>query len=97
MKRFGQDIGGSGDFTDRFVKKQSRDEVGQLTYYYNSFMDKLEKYSQSLQAEIHERKQAEEALRLNEDKYRSVMEATPDPIIVPPSPYSLISKSNPGK
>ncbi len=80
MNRFDQDI--VNGFSDRMVKMQSRDEVGQLSLYYNSFMDRLESYDKNLKAEIRERKQAQEALRESEEKYRSVMEATPDPIVV---------------
>jgi len=80
MNRFNQEI--SNGFSNRIVKMQSQDEVGQLASYYNTFMEKLEKYNRTLQAEIRERKLAQEALELSEEKYRSVMEATPDPIIV---------------
>lgn len=80
MNRFNQDI--MEGFSDRLVRMQSHDEVGQLTFYYNSFMDKLENYSRDLRDQIRERQQAEEALKISEEKYRSVMEATPDPIIV---------------
>ncbi|MBF0259072.1 MAG: cache domain-containing protein [Desulfamplus sp.] len=80
MSRFNREI--NDDFSDRLVNMPSQDEVGQLALYYNSFMEKLERYNKTLQAEIHERKLAQEALELSEEKYRSVMEATPDPIIV---------------
>ena len=80
MTRFNQDI--MDGFSDRLVQMDSHDEVGQLTFYYNSFMDKLEKYSRDLQDQIRETQVAQEALKINEEKYRSVMEATPDPIIV---------------
>jgi PAS domain S-box-containing protein len=80
MNRFDQDI--VNGFSNRMVKMASRDEVGQLSLYYNSFMDRLESYDKSLKAEIKERRQAQEALRESEEKYRSVMEATPDPIVV---------------
>lgn len=80
MNRFNQEI--SNGFADRLVNTQSQDEVGQLALYYNTFMEKLEKYNRTLQAEIRERKLTQEALELSEEKYRSVMEATPDPIIV---------------
>jgi len=70
-----------GDFSIR-MSRQAQDEVGFLATYFNKFMDRLEQYSRSLQSEIQERRQAEEALRVSEEKYRSVMEATPDPIIV---------------
>ncbi|MBF0241455.1 MAG: cache domain-containing protein [Desulfamplus sp.] len=80
MSRFNQEI--QDGFSDRIVNMNSHDEVGQLAFYYNTFMEKLEKYNKTLQAEIVERKLAQEALELSEERYRSVMEATPDPIIV---------------
>jgi PAS domain S-box-containing protein len=45
-------------------------------------MNRLEAYSQNIHQEIAERKQVEAALRESEEKYRSVMEAVPDPILV---------------
>ncbi|MBF0301556.1 MAG: cache domain-containing protein [Desulfamplus sp.] len=80
MSRFNQEI--HDGFSDRLVSMQSDDEVGQLAFYYNTFMEKLERYNRTLQAEIVERKLAQEALELSEEKYRSLMDATPDPIIV---------------
>ncbi len=80
MNRFNQDI--AGGFSNRSVKMESSDEVGQLTFYYNSFMDKLETYDRELLSEIQDRRQAQEALKESEEKYRSVMEAVPDPIVV---------------
>ena len=58
------------------------DEMERLTLYFNSFMERLEAYSQSIHQEMAERKQVEAALRESEEKYRSVMEAVPDPILV---------------
>jgi len=78
--RFNQDI--IDGFSNRQVKMHSQDEVGELAFYYNSFMDKLERYNKDLKAQMAERKQAQEALQESEEKYRSVMEATPDPIVV---------------
>jgi len=80
MTRFNQDI--AGGFTNRGVKMESTDEVGQLTFYYNSFMDKLATYDKELLTEIQDRRQAQGALKESEEKYRSVMEAVPDPIVV---------------
>lgn len=80
MERFSRDIG-SG-FSNRALKMESKDEVGQLTLYYNSFMEKLEQYDKTLQTEISERRLAQAALTESEEKYRSVMEAVPDPIVV---------------
>ena len=45
-------------------------------------MDRLATYDRELQAEISERRQAQEALTESEEKYRSVMEFVPDPIVV---------------
>ncbi|MFH1985816.1 MAG: cache domain-containing protein [Pseudomonadota bacterium] len=73
--------GASGDFSVRMLRR-SHDEIGHLATYFNTFMARLEQNSSSLMEEIMERKQAEEALRISEEKYRSVMEAAPDPIIV---------------
>jgi len=73
--------GAEGDFSVR-VHQPSRDEIGQLADYFNHFMERLEIYSRNLESEIAERRQAEEALRISEGRYRSVMEAAPDPIIV---------------
>ncbi|MCG8531185.1 MAG: cache domain-containing protein, partial [Desulfovibrionales bacterium] len=79
-ERFNRDIGDG--FSNHFLKMESRDEVGQLTFYYNSFMDKLNAYDRDLKAEIKERRHIQEALSESEEKYRSVMEAVPDPIVV---------------
>jgi len=73
--------GAAGDFSVRVLRKSS-DETGRLVHYFNVFMDKLESYSQNLEDEVQVRRMTEEALRISEDRYRSVMEAAPDPIIV---------------
>ncbi|MBI9086530.1 MAG: cache domain-containing protein [Desulfobacterales bacterium] len=75
------DRGATGDFSVR-LHRDANDEVGRLAQYFNSFMDRLEQYSQSLRQEIADRKQVEADLRVSEERYRSVMEAAPDPIIV---------------
>ncbi|MCG8683233.1 MAG: cache domain-containing protein [Desulfobacterales bacterium] len=80
MGRFKEDI--AGGFSNRGVTMGSRDEVGQLAFYYNSFMDRLDAYDRELNNEIHERRQVQEALTESEEKYRSVMESVPDPIVV---------------
>ena len=79
VARLTQDV---GDLPNEPSTLPSGDEVDQLTYYFDSFMDRLDASSQNLHQEIAERKQVEAALRESEAKYRSVMEATPDPIIV---------------
>jgi PAS domain S-box-containing protein len=72
---------GSPDFASR-MQPDSKDEIGQLAVYYNRFMEQLETYSSDLKRQIEERRKAEEALRESEARYRSVMEAAPDPIVV---------------
>ncbi len=75
------EIGSAGDFSVRAVRK-TNDEIGRLVHYFNVFMDKLESYSRNLEDEVRVRRSTEEALRVSEERYRSVMEAAPDPIIV---------------
>ncbi len=82
MERLNEDIDAGKGFSNRMVIPHSLDEVGQISFYYNSFMEKLESYNRNLTAQIAERKQAQEALQESEERYRSVMEAAPDPIIV---------------
>jgi PAS domain S-box-containing protein len=82
MDRLNEDIDTGKGFSNRMVIPHSLDEVGQISFYYNSFMEKLESYSRDLKAQIAERKLAQEALQESEERYRSVMEAAPDPIIV---------------
>lgn len=82
MDRLNEDIDTGKGFSNRMVIPHSLDEVGQISFYYNSFMEKLETYSRDLKAQIAERRQVQEALQESEERYRSVMEAAPDPIIV---------------
>jgi PAS domain S-box-containing protein len=79
VKRLEQ--GARGDLSVR-LKERSKDEVGRLAWYFNSFMDRLEENSRSLEAEVKERKEAEVALRFSENRYRSVIEAMPDAMVV---------------
>lgn len=75
--------GAAGDFTVRMRNPgKSKDEIGILKSYFNTFMETLEKYSKSLQQEINDRIKVEAALRESEERYRSFMEAVPDPVIV---------------
>jgi PAS domain-containing protein len=79
VKRLEQ--GAKGDLSVR-LNKHSDDEVGRLARYFNSFMERLQEYSRTLEAEIKERKEAEVALRYSENRYRSVIEAMPDAMVV---------------
>ncbi len=70
-----------GNFTVR-MEQRSNDELGLLATYFNSFMERLERYNIDLNEQIQVRKKAETALRESEQRYRTVMETAPDPIVV---------------
>ncbi len=59
MNRFSK--AARGDISVR-VERRSKDEVGVLGQYFNSFMVQLEKYSQSLMDEIEEQKKTEKEM-----------------------------------
>ncbi|MBI9092692.1 MAG: cache domain-containing protein [Desulfobacterium sp.] len=65
--------GTSRDFTPRIISS-ARDEIGKLFFYFNVFMERLERYSASLNQEIAERKDMEKALRGSEERYREAQE-----------------------
>ena len=71
---------GAGNFTSR-MESTTQDEIGQLYDYFNRFVDQLAHYHQDLTKEIQVRRKVEEDLRESEERYRSVMEAAPDPIV----------------
>jgi PAS domain S-box-containing protein len=70
-----------GDFSQRMVVT-SKDELGQLAMFFNTFMEQLSDYSSDLKQQIQERQEAENSLRASEERYRSVMEAAADPIVI---------------
>lgn len=72
---------GTSNFAYR-MKQRPHDEIGQLFGYFNRFMAKLERYHTDLTKEIEVRRKVEEDLRESEERYRTVMEAAPDPIVV---------------
>ena len=63
------EIGIKGDLTVR-TKKQSTDEIGLLATYFNSFMDKLEKYNLNLQNEMMQRSRLEREIMEISEKER---------------------------
>jgi PAS domain S-box-containing protein len=72
----------TGDGCEALPPAATRDEVEVLTRYFDAFMARLDATRRSLTSEIEERRDAEAALRVSEERYRSVMEAAPDPIVV---------------
>ena len=64
----------NGDFSVR-MEQHSRDELGLLAGYFNSFMEKLTEYSNSLQSEIAFRKRTEKQL-IAMDKTKSLFLAS---------------------
>lgn len=75
------DNASKGDFSLR-MSVTTKDEIGQLSRYFNKFMAQLAEYSSSLKNQIRVRQEAEKSLRISEDRYRSVMEAAADPIVI---------------
>ncbi len=60
----------------------SKDELGQMAMFFNRFMEQLGDYSSNLKQQIQVRQEAENSLRESEERYRSVMEAAADPIVI---------------
>ncbi|MDR3630955.1 MAG: cache domain-containing protein [Desulfocapsaceae bacterium] len=71
----------SGDFSQRMITS-SMDEIGQLSQYFNRFMEQLTTYSDDLKKQIQVRREVENTLCESEERYRSIMEAAADPIII---------------
>jgi PAS domain S-box-containing protein len=58
-----------------------RDEVDELSRYFDAFMVQLSGYSRSLNAEIAVRKEAEDAIRESEARYRQLVDAMPSVLV----------------
>ncbi|MDQ5986545.1 MAG: hypothetical protein CSYNP_02275 [Syntrophus sp. SKADARSKE-3] len=80
-------VGATGDFSVR-MNNQSKDELGQLASYFNTFMERLEQYSRHLQNEIEEHKRTQEALRHSEEIFSKAFQSSPNYICI----TSLTSK-----
>ncbi len=91
MRHF--DTGATGDFTVR-MEESSRDEIGRLGHYFNTFMRDLQQYSDTLRNEIQGHRKSEEALKQSEERFRSLTENAPD-VIASMSPDGYITYVNP--
>ena len=65
--------GARGDISVR-MNLRSQDEVGQLSRYFNLFMDRLQAYRTDLENEISDRQKAEATIRESEAKYRELVQ-----------------------
>lgn len=74
-------IGASGNLAIRMPVK-SRDEIGQLADYFNDFMEKLEKYSTSLESEIKKHRETEKALRISEEMFSKAFRSSPSGMLI---------------
>jgi PAS domain S-box-containing protein len=80
LSRSAQAIG-NGDFSRR-VHVSGRDEIYGLAQAFNSMSQQLGDLLTGLEQEIAERKQAEEALRESEERFRSLVEHSPDGVVL---------------
>jgi PAS domain S-box-containing protein len=71
----------SGDFSLRMTTSTG-DEIGLLSQYFNRFMIQLTEYSDNLKKQIQVRREVENTLCESEERYRSIMEAAADPIVI---------------
>lgn len=73
--------GARGDLSVR-MNIISRDELGQLAKYFNTFMEKTEQYSNHLQAEIRARRSIEKSLFESEQRLNDIVSFLPAPTMV---------------
>ncbi|MCP4132777.1 MAG: response regulator [bacterium] len=67
------ELGSAGDLTVR-MDIQSHDEIGELAGYFNSFIERFERYKNNLKAEMSERLKAEDKLATAGKKYQGIFE-----------------------
>ena len=74
------EAGAGGDLSVR-MDNPSRDELGTLARYFNTFMERLETSHRDLQSQISERLRSEKALAEAKEKYRLLADSSPDVIV----------------
>jgi PAS domain S-box-containing protein len=78
MQRFAS--GAKGDISVRLTPR-SRDEVGMLANYFNTFMEQLEAYSESLKTTIAESREAEKEMARMRHYLKNVIDAMPSVLV----------------
>jgi PAS domain S-box-containing protein len=73
--------GAQGNLSGRLAIR-NRDEIGNLAVYYNDFMDRLQHYSQKLEAEVAERRKTAEALQKSEEMFSKAFRSSPSGIFI---------------
>lgn len=74
--------GAGGDFEVRMDHDGSFDEIGRLSSYFNTFMEKLETYDTKLVSEIGERRNVEKTLKESIDQYQGIFSSVMDGLLV---------------
>ena len=78
MNRFA--LGAKGDISVR-MQPRSRDEVGMLGTYFNSFMEQLEEYSESLKTALAESRETEQEMARMRHYLKNVVDAMPSVLV----------------
>ncbi|WP_419659351.1 two component system sensor histidine kinase [Desulfosarcina variabilis str. Montpellier] len=78
MERFAS--GAKGDISVR-LKPRSRDELGMLASYFNTFMEQLEAYSESLKTTIAESRKAEQEMARMRHYLKNFVDAMPSVLV----------------
>ncbi len=78
MARFAS--GAQGDISVR-LKPRSRDEVGMLAHYFNTFMEQLEAYSESLKTSAAESREAEREMARMRHYLKNFVDAMPSVLV----------------
>lgn len=72
---------GGGDVSQRLYV-QTRDEVGELAQWFNTFMDKVQEVYSELEEEVGRRKHAQAKVEQSRQYYKTLIENAPDVIAV---------------